>query len=143
MLLRLALFALLLPASTTFLAGTTLADEVAKGTVYHDVNWNQKLDGKDKPLAGIRVSNGQQIVRTDKDGRYSLPVTDDAIVFVIKPRDWKTPIDKLQLPRFYYIHKPEGSPVSKFPGVKRRISACPLRCQDVTIASLTSKLSWN
>ena len=35
---------------------------------------------------------------------------DDAIVFVIKPRGWRTPLSAERLPQFYYIHAPEGTP---------------------------------
>lgn len=90
---------------------------VAKGIVYEDLNSNQKYDGSDKPLAGVRVSNGLQIVATDEAGTYSLPVTDDSILFVIKPRGYRTPLNENQLPQFFYIHKPNGSPGSKYPGV--------------------------
>jgi hypothetical protein len=38
---------------------------------------------------------------------------------VVKPRDWMTNIDKDKVPRFYYIHKPAGSPAGmKFKGVE-------------------------
>ena len=89
----------------------------ATGIVYHDVNGNQSFDAGDRPLPGIRVSNGHQIVATDGHGRYELPVDDDTILFVIKPRGWRTPLSEDNLPQFFYIHKPAGSPPSKYPGV--------------------------
>ncbi|MDA1015410.1 MAG: calcineurin-like phosphoesterase family protein [Planctomycetota bacterium] len=92
---------------------------VAKGLVFHDVNNNKKFDDGDKPLAGVRVSNGVDIVKTDASGRYELPIDDDTIVFVIKPRGWQTPLSDTLLPQFYYIHKPKGSPTTlKYAGVK-------------------------
>lgn len=90
---------------------------VATGVVYHDANENQKLDKGEKRLSGIRVSNGQEIVITNEDGQYELPVDDDTILFVVKPRNWRSPLNEHNLPRFYYIHKPGGSPMSKFAGV--------------------------
>lgn len=90
----------------------------ATGVVYHDVNGNQTFDGGDRPLPGVRVSNGHEIVATDGRGRYELPVDDDTILFVVKPRGWKTPLNDHNLPQFYYIHKPHGSPPSKYAGVK-------------------------
>jgi hypothetical protein len=89
----------------------------AKGIVFHDANGNRQFDRGEKPLSGIKVSNGRDIVKTDEEGRYELPVKDDTIVFVIKPRNWRTPLSEDKLPRFYYIHKPHGSPESKFAGV--------------------------
>ncbi len=90
----------------------------ATGVVFQDKNKNQKYDEGEKLLSGIRVSNGREITKTDDQGRYTLPVDDDTILFVIKPRGWISPVSEDQLPRFYYIHKPEGSPKSKFPGVE-------------------------
>lgn len=92
-------------------------EKVASGTVYHDTNGNRRLDPGDSGIPGVRVSNGQEIVTTDKNGRYHLPVGDDTTVFVLKPAGWRTPVNDLQLPQFYYTHKPLGSPDSRFPGV--------------------------
>ncbi|HEY6564952.1 MAG TPA: calcineurin-like phosphoesterase family protein, partial [Pirellulaceae bacterium] len=91
---------------------------IARGVVFLDTNGNQTLDSGEERLPGVRVSNGQEIVATDADGSYRLPVDDDTILFVIKPRGLRTPISKDQLPRFFYIHKPHGSPPSRYPGVE-------------------------
>ena len=88
--------------------------QVARGVVYHDANENGMRDASESPLPGVYVSNGLDVVATDKMGRYELTVGDDTIIFVIKPRDWMTPIDEQNIPRFYYIHKPAGSPDEKF-----------------------------
>ncbi|MCC5807278.1 MAG: calcineurin-like phosphoesterase family protein [Opitutales bacterium] len=85
----------------------------ARGTVFLDANGTGLAEGQ-RGLAGVLVSNGVDIVETDRDGRYELPVTDDTILHVIKPRGYRTTIDALNLPRFYYIHKPDGSPDSDF-----------------------------
>lgn len=89
----------------------------AKGIVFHDANGNRTRDEGEAALSGIRVSNGLAIATTDEQGRYELPVSDDCIVFVIKPRGWRTPLSDDLLPRFYYVHKPHGSPDSKYAGV--------------------------
>jgi hypothetical protein len=90
---------------------------VARGTVFHDVNGNGKLDNGDPLFSGVRVSNGQDIVKTDERGRYELPIDEDSIVFIIKPNGFRTAIGKNNLPKFYYIHKPNGSPKIRFQGV--------------------------
>lgn len=92
--------------------------QLATGIVFLDLIEDGKLGERDKPLSGIRVSNGRDIVTTDDEGRYELQVDDDDIIFVIKPRGMRTPLSKDKLPRFYYIHKPHGSPDFKFAGVK-------------------------
>lgn len=92
--------------------------EIAKGTVFSDDNRNGRLDSGEAGIAGVRVSNGQNIVTTDRDGQYRIPVDQDDIIFVIKPRGWQSPMNRLNLPQFYYIHKPAGSPPGlRFPGV--------------------------
>ena len=90
----------------------------ATGFVYDDRNRNGKRDPGEPGLPNVLVSNQREVVRTDLMGRWTLPVRDDCIFFVIKPRGWMPPVSEQQLPRFYYLHKPKGSPQSKFPGVK-------------------------
>lgn len=100
-------------------ASTSAQTQTATGIVYEDLDQDRVRDPDEPGIAGVRVSNGKEIVRTDESGKYALPVSNDAIVFVIKPRGYKTPVNAYQLPQFYYIHKPEGSPKNfKFPGVK-------------------------
>ena len=93
------------------------APTIAKGIVFHDANGNRKFDQGEKPLPGVRVSNGRDVVTTDEAGRYQIPIDDDAIIFVIKPRGWRSPLSATNLPQFYYIHKPNGSPKAEFAGV--------------------------
>ncbi|MCA9088406.1 MAG: calcineurin-like phosphoesterase family protein [Planctomycetaceae bacterium] len=90
---------------------------VARGVVYHDANGNRVRDAGESPIADVRVSNGRDIVVTNGKGEYELPVTDDTIIFVIKPSGWQVPMSDDQLPQFYYVHKPNGSPPSRYPGV--------------------------
>ena len=67
--------------------------------------------------SGARIS-GSDANKNDA-GHYKIAVDTDDIVFVIKPRDWMTPVNDQQLPQFFYIHKPAGSPEDfKFAGVK-------------------------
>lgn len=94
------------------------APPIATGIVFHDANGNRQFDAGEEPLEDVRVSNGKEIVSTDVEGRYRLPVDDDTILFVIKPRGWRTPLSDHNLPRFYYIHKPYGSPDLKYAGVE-------------------------
>ncbi len=72
--------------------------KTASGFVYHDANGNRQKDADEQGLAGKKVSNGQQIVMTDADGRYEIEVADDTIVFVIKPRGWSAPLNAHQSP---------------------------------------------
>jgi hypothetical protein len=90
----------------------------ASGVVYHDRDRDGVRDRGEWGVRGVAVSNGRDVVRTDWRGRYRVPVDDDTIVFVIKPRSYATPLSENRLPRFYYVHKPDGSPPHlEHPGV--------------------------
>ncbi len=92
------------------------AQQTARGCVYLDVNANGKKDAKEKGMQGVAVSNGREVVTTDNKGRYELPVSDDAIIFVIKPSGYAVPLNADNQPKHYYIHKPKGSPKFEYPG---------------------------
>lgn len=86
------------------------AQTVAKGYVYEDANGNSKKERREKGISGISVSNGVEVVQTDNKGYYELPVGNDNILFVIKPSGYKVPLNEVNQPLYYYIHKPLGSP---------------------------------
>jgi hypothetical protein len=90
----------------------------ASGVVFHDRDRDAERDEDEEGIPGVKVSNGREIVATDGDGRYDLPIDDDTILFVINPRGWMTPVNEDNLPRFSFILKPAGSPESRFPGVE-------------------------
>lgn len=95
----------------------SLAQHLAKGVVFDDLNQNGTKERREKGIAGVSVTNGLQVVQTDERGRYELPVGNDQIIAVIKPGGYDVPVDDNQLPQFFYIHKPNGSPELKYPGV--------------------------
>tara|TARA_Y100001960_G_scaffold299204_1_gene347158 strand:- start:2169 stop:3698 length:1530 start_codon:yes stop_codon:yes gene_type:complete len=91
----------------------------ARGTVFHDKNQNGKRDNGEPGIKNIGVSNGKEVTKTNGEGVWELPHDDNTIFFVIKPRDWSTPVNEHNLPQFYYIHKPEGSsPKLKYKGLE-------------------------
>ncbi|WP_437922020.1 calcineurin-like phosphoesterase C-terminal domain-containing protein [Sphingobacterium sp. LRF_L2] len=99
------------------LSGTAFGQDMAKGIVYVDANANGIRDKKEVGLAGVSVSNGIEVVQTDAEGRYQLPVQNDNIIFVIKPSGYRLPLDKDNHSQFYHLHKPKGSPELKYAGV--------------------------
>ncbi len=105
---------LLLLLAVGLAPATHASAETATGVVFHDRDDDGARDDGEPGIEGVRVSNGREVTRTDADGRYRLPVDGDTILFVCKPRGWTYPTDELNLPRFYYIHKPDGSPDAKF-----------------------------
>jgi hypothetical protein len=118
----------------SILTVTVLANSPnASGVVYEDTNKNQQFDAGEKTIPGVLVSNQREVVKTAENGRYSLPVEDGSVIFVIKPGGYAAPLDGSNLPQFYYIHQPEGSPPLKYAGVPpgggiagiNRLSAVP------------------
>ncbi len=91
--------------------------EYAVGVVFHDTNRNGVRDPGEEGIPGVKVSNGRTVVKTDEQGRYRLPVDDWTVIFITKPSGWMTPVCENNLPRFYYIHKPEGSSPLRYPGI--------------------------
>ena len=94
----------------------------ARGVVFEDTDGSFRRGPGSRGIADVMVSNGHEVVKTDADGRWSLPVAPGDAVFVIKPAGYMTPVDPAtQLPRFSYLHVPDGTPATlnfRFAGVK-------------------------
>lgn len=89
-----------------------------KGIVFHDANGNGLYDVKvDSPLKNIAVSNGREVVLTNKSGMYEIPAGKNSVIFVIKPPQWKFPVDYNQLSHFYYLYSPGGIPGKSYEGL--------------------------
>lgn len=91
------------------------------GKVFLDKNRNQKLDVGEPGIPGVSVSNGFQVVSTDLKGTYKLPVCRPSHIFVIKPPGYKLPLDSDNIPEFFYLHAPNGSPqgMDKYRGLEQ------------------------
>lgn len=97
------------------LAATPLAAlaDTATGRVFLDANANGRRDLREAGVAGVKVSNGRQVVSTDADGRYRIAVENGDTVFIVKPAGYSAPSDARGLPSFYRHHFPKGSPALK------------------------------
>ena len=92
--------------------------ELAQGFVFEDLNGNGLKDPGEPGIAGVAVSNQVDVVLSGADGGYQLPVSERTILFVSKPNGYELPRGDDQLPKFYYLHFPEGSPTDfTFPGI--------------------------
>ena len=88
------------------------------GVVFEDVNGNGSRDASEPGITNVRVSNGVDVVLTDQNGAYEVEVEGDVVVFVVKPTGYATPLNESNLPQFYYVHRPEGSPLAfRYPGI--------------------------
>ncbi len=103
---------------TFLLCLSGFAQTKANGYVFEDKNQNGKKDHNEPGIANVSVSNGQEVIITDTNGKYEIPVSNDNIIFVIKPSGYTVKTNENNLPQFYYVHKPNGSPESEFAGVK-------------------------
>jgi hypothetical protein len=109
-------------------------DQSVTGFVFEDANRDGKFQQGNEPgIPGVMVSNGQHVVVTDAEGRYTLenifsygknPTRPGAMtVFVTKPAGYDNPVDENNMPRFFYHHLPAGSP----PGIDTDGNPKPLR----------------
>lgn len=103
-------------ASALALPGSGLAQRppqqlpMARGVVFEDRRGDGRRRPSDRGIAGVMVSNGRDVALTVSDGSWSLPVESGDSIFVIKPPHWTTRTSLGGVPRFSYIHQPEGSP---------------------------------
>lgn len=88
------------------------------GQVFDDANKNSRSDGGEAGIPGVSVSNGLDVVKTDAEGRYELPVRGDFTAFVTQPAGWQVPVDEQNFAQFSYNHYPEGSPDLEFGGLE-------------------------
>ena len=93
----------------------------ARGVVYLDINENGIYDQGEKGIEGVKVSNGTDVVKTNKQGQYEIELPSESILFISKPANYSVPLSNEQLPRFFYCHYPNGTPdvaAWKFPVIK-------------------------
>jgi hypothetical protein len=93
------------------------AAETATGVVFNDADGDGRRSVDEKGIPGVLVSDGEAVVKTDRDGRYRLTIQGDAVIFITKPAGWSTPLDKRNTQKFYYVHCPAGSPKLNYKGV--------------------------
>jgi len=84
--------------------------EMVSGIVYDDKNKNSNLDGNERGIKDVAVSNGSAVILTDKKGRYRIELNKGETLFISKPAGYSLPLNENNLPRFYFNHAPEGTP---------------------------------
>ncbi len=75
-------------------SSNTLHSQEFKGVVYYDTNANGKLDNEEQGIKDILISNGQEVIATNKEGRFRLP--------------------QLELSHFITIHLPANYSAKEF-----------------------------
>ena len=109
---------ILIAAGAILFSISLSAQTSVSGFVFEDSNQNGKKDRKENGIPEVAVTNGKEVVLTDTEGKYDLPLGSDNIISVIKPAAYSIGKNENNLPQFFYIHKPEGSPELKFKGVQ-------------------------
>jgi hypothetical protein len=88
------------------------AAQPASGVVFDDLNRNGSHDAGEPAVAGVRVSNGCDVVLSDSVGRYEIGLAPGQILFLSQPTGYVVPVDDANLPLFYYSHYPNGTPTA-------------------------------
>ena len=77
-----------------------------QGRVFHDIDGNGVAGPEEPGIAGVLVSDGRSLARTDDAGRYRLEAQRDAPVFVVKPTGWRPGLRADGLPATW--HAPDA-----------------------------------
>jgi len=105
--------ACLLASGTVFAnqdVGTLSNVKFAKGVVFNDENSNGLIDKDEHGIEDVSVSNGIDVVRTNSEGEYTINLPEESILFISKPAGYNVAVDENNLPQFFYIHYPNGTP---------------------------------
>lgn len=112
------------PVIATSPLSTTTTLSTSTGLVFEDADGDGRMGPGEHGVAGVAVSNGREVVRTQADGRYRLPLAAGQTLFVVKPAGWRVANGDNGLPRFWFNFQPEAGPALKYGGM--RVSG-PLR----------------
>ena len=81
-----------------------------QGFVFHDRNGNGVMDQTESGIGGQRVSNGEDIVLSDKSGHFSISAQQNDVIFIIKPYNWDIPTNEFGIPKFFHNVRMNSSP---------------------------------
>lgn len=98
-------------AQPEVIRGESSGEEIS-GFVFHDLNRDGFKNDDEPGIPNVLVSNGKNIVRTDENGFFQIPVLEDMNLTIVQPSGWRIPTNEKFVPQFFYIHKPGGSPKS-------------------------------
>ncbi|MGV8942317.1 MAG: calcineurin-like phosphoesterase C-terminal domain-containing protein [Lysobacter sp.] len=107
--------------ATPSAAASAVAADVS-GAAFLDANGNGIRESGEAGIAGIKLSNGRDIVLSAADGSYSIAVRPGDTVFAIKPSGYAFAKREDGLPAFWQHYFPDGSPALKYAGVPKQAS---------------------
>lgn len=88
------------------------------GVVYEDENKDGHYQEGEPLIEGVMVSDGMQVVKTDSCGRYMLDYPSEDYekagfaIMITEPDGYDVPFNDDYVPQFFYMHKPDGSPLN-------------------------------
>lgn len=82
-----AALAAMVPGRAMAQAASPATPATMVGMLFEDANGNGVRDASEHGIAGVRISNGRDLVASAADGRYRITMRPDAPVFAIKPPD--------------------------------------------------------
>ncbi|MBL7972848.1 MAG: calcineurin-like phosphoesterase family protein [Prolixibacteraceae bacterium] len=100
-------------------SGMASGQNPVSGIVFLDSNSNGIPDETEKGIKGVCVSNGSEVVQTNPEGKWTLPVRSKNGFFVVKPAGYAVPLNADRIPQHFrpYQAGDAASPVN-FPLVK-------------------------
>ena len=104
---------ILLFAALSFAVSTHAVAEppagCAGGTVFEDRNGNGRTDAGEPGLAGVAISDGRTVERTDRDGRYRMAASPDRPLFLLKPASHQVRSRDNGLPDYWRVAGDAGA----------------------------------
>ncbi|MEA1882735.1 MAG: calcineurin-like phosphoesterase family protein [Candidatus Marinimicrobia bacterium] len=89
---------------------TSFSQVQVKGIVFNDRNQNGLIDRNEPGIGGQRISNGMDIVLTDRKGHFKIEAEQNDVIFLTKPANWDIPTNKFGIPQFFYNVRTDPSP---------------------------------
>ena len=71
------------------------------GSVFHDKNKDGIQNSGEKGIKDIPVSNGRDIVLTDRKGLFHIVSDSNDVIFIMQPSGWKVPVNDYNIPQYY------------------------------------------
>lgn len=117
---RMPIYLTVITAMAILIGGDSGADAPkVQGVVFEDRDGTGEQAPDEPGIPGVLVSNQFAVTITDANGRYELPAREESFIYVHKPAGYALPLDEYNLPQFYYLHQPDGSPdFLESPGVE-------------------------
>lgn len=86
---------------------TVFAQQTVSGHIYFDKNNNGLFDADERGVKNLLVSNGVEIVKTNKKGEFKISIKKGQSIFPVLPSEYKIvgrKSSKVRNANFYYFH---------------------------------------